>query len=1025
MQLPPDISQELFDALELKGQRLDVLVELYDPDEIPTDDGFDPANAILRVASTERSFLGEDYQQYVLTIGNINRTITEKFNRASVSLDNHDRSMAQFVLTNDLEGMFMVIRLVSREFTPATLSDSLVVFVGKCEPVFDADHDRVDVSARQYIGSIDEEIPWRQYTPEDELGRLSTNVLFEGFLFSAHPSSITFKERVRRGGFLGLLGFKKTVTRTLQYTNKQGVEVDKSVALILGRAQNQLAPVAYIDVGGQINAIYANCEGPIRKWFDLRIVTAGFQFASTVDSNPEIDQFRFGYDGDTNGQVPFLNNLSGGIPGNGYYSRTAMLSTAIYGTEVSQDDPAPDVITVTLGMLIDLPDDDGEFTRLDWSDNPAYQTRWLLTKSRLFNLDPAFINNLQCLITACYCDEPVLDTTNGELIVLPNSESANYGVLYRRYHSTSLFTPQYFKHYFLGIAQDPLPELTLPTVADGLVVFYDPTGGVPIIDTTNLVRRRFSSNIYLAEKMKTADFLWKILLPSYRGFLTHNAKGKVDIKCKRPAHNTIIRSSVLAEDSVIAVNSITPWIDSLAGKVIIGTDLLTSEVREVIDTTYTAVANDITLAVTGNLTPSGSNFSGGSSSTPATATVTVTGLGTLTVTIDGHSVSYTTISADTTATAAAMLTQFLKADTIFKTYIIFTWDKDNPTVISCRSKMGFLTLASPLENAHDIAEEVLRIQMSFSDRLFTPADLAASNILKGSVKWPISSRFSSINRIDGKFIDSPQDFKTQEIRTRQQDHIDRVNRTSPKEITLTAVDNYNQAKRLEQSALAEERDLNFFMQHTSDRRALLLEEGDLICNTHASGGFRNVALRIEEVTIDLNNMTASLLAKRYLTSAYGDDALARNVPLPTTLGSSSTPPDIAFDEENFPPNGLSQTTATEEFTTVRGGAVFGATIFGQFAHVRVNRPSDPIGVFTEITTITPDSENLAEFEFNATEEGIYTVELEVCFSSGTMACNTTKPQATITISFGVLGLILGEDTSGIQTEDQDFIAMEA
>lgn len=558
MQLPPDISQDLYDALGLVTQEPIILLELYEPDAVPDDDGFDPDDAVLRVSNTTASFLGNDYEKYIIDIGIVNRTITEKFNTVSISLNNHDRQMAEFVITNELEGMFAVVRIISRSFTPASRADSFVVFTGKCNPVFDADHDTVTISAQQYIGSTEEEIPWRTFSPEDELGRLPTDVLFEGFLFSAQPSSITYKERVRRGGFLGLLGFKKTVTRTLQYTNRQGAEIERSVPLILGRAQAQLIPIAYIDVGFQINTIFNVSEGPIKRFFDLRVVTAGYTFASVADNNPNVDQFRYGYDGNTNGQIPFLNNLAGGIPGNGYYSRSAMMSTAFYGTEVSQDDPAPDTIGVFLGMLIDLPDENGDFDVLEWNDNPAYQTRWALTHPRIFNLDPVFINDPQCIKTACYCDDPVLDLTNGELIVLPNSEAAGYGTLFRRYHSTGLFTPEYFKHYFLDIAQDPEPELTLPTVASGLVYFYDPTAGVPDIDIVRLVRRRFTSNIYLSETMKSADFLWKVLLPSFRGFIVQNAKGKLDIKCKRPGDNTVIRSAVTAGDNVIAVNSILP-----------------------------------------------------------------------------------------------------------------------------------------------------------------------------------------------------------------------------------------------------------------------------------------------------------------------------------------------------------------------------------------------------------------------------------------------------------------------------------
>lgn len=1035
MQLPLTISTDLYDALGESVFRFDVLVEFYENDALPGDDGFDPDTAILTIASRTLTFLGNDYARYLAKLpGNLNRTINEKFNSVSITLSNPEeppgsksRPMAAFILNNPIEGMFVVIRLVSRSFTATTLADSFVVFTGKLEKTFDVDTDdqTITLSAKQYIGSVDEQIPWRQFDPEDEEGREVDDPLFEGFLFSSKTGSVTFNERVRRGGFLGLLGFKKTVTNTLNFTNHQGVEIEKFVPLVLGRAQVQFLPIAFIDVGGQINAIYNISEGPIKTIFEPRCITQGFQFASEADSNPDVDQFRYGYPGGTNGQVPFLNNLTGGIPANGYYSMSAMMSTAFYGTDVSQDDPAPEVIAVILGMIIPMPDSAGDFTSQDCSDNPAFQTRWVLTHDRTFNLDPAFINDPVCLKTACYCDGPVRDESNGEIILLPSSDEASYGVHFRRYHSTGLFTPEYFKHYFLDEGQDPLPELTLPTEADGLVHFYDPTTTPPVLETKTLVRRRFTSNIYLTDKMKAVDFLFKVLLPTFRGYISQNARGKLDIKSRRAGDNTVIRSEVSATDTEIAVNNILPWLLDLTGKVIVGVDLLTSEVRTVTGTRYTPVANDITLAVSGNLTASGATLTGGDDDNPATGSVTVIGLGDLTVTIDGHSVTYEPFTSDTTSTAAAMLTQHLKADPTFQSYLKFTWDKTNPTEIAIESKIGFLELDSALDEDHDLAEEVLRIQMAFSDRLFTPADIARSNILKGSFRWPIGSRQSSVNRIDSTFTDSPYDFKAQPLRTRDADHIAQVKKKLPEDLALTAVDNFNQAKRLQANKLAELRDNDFFNQLSSDGRALLLEEGDLICNTHASGGFRNVPLRIEEIELDLENFEVTLVARRYSTSAYGDVAPARNVPLPTTLSGDlafrfTGPPTISFNTTDFPPDGLIQTTASEGVTSVRGGMIFGASIFTQEAKVLLKRPGEV--AYTEITRKRPDGDLKAVFEFIADQEGTYFVRLEVCFVGG--ACNTTKPEASITVAFGALGAMLAETSGVLLTEAGDFLALE-
>lgn len=1004
MQRPPDISTALWNALESQSQRLNVCVEFYENNIVPGVNGFDPGDAILLVANKTLTFLGNDYDRFVTKVGRVNRTITEKFNTVSVSLSNHpvpegsdNRPMAAFVLGNPLEGMFLVIRVISRAFTPSSLLDSFVVFTGKCEKVFDATNDTITVSAKQYIGSVEQETPWRTFDSEDEEGRVITDPEYEGFPFTPQNVTVQYSERVPRGGLLGALGFKKTVQRTMNYTSQKEAQDDQVVPLVLGRANAKLIPITSLDVGGAINSIMAASEGPILQWFDHRVLTPGF-------NGPFGAYYRLGYPGGAQDQFP-LTPAEGGnfYAGNFYYSNTAWTAFFVNGTEVDVQEPAPESAAIIMGMVIDMPDASGDFNLTGWTDNPAFITRWALTHTDVLNLDPAFINDPQCVKTACYCDYPVLDMTNGEVIVLPSDQSANYGVFFRRYRSTSLFTPEYFKHYFLEIGQDPLPELTLPLEADGLVHFFDPSGAVPELEVKRLVRKRFTSNIYLADKMKAVDFLFKVLLPSYRGFISQNARGKLDIKSRRPGDNTVVRSAVVATDTEIAVNNILPWAVSLSGQVLVGVDLLTSELRTVTGTRYTSVANSITLAVTGNLAASGATLTGGNDDNPATGSVTVTGLGDLTVTIDGHAVTYEPFVADTTSTAAAILCQHLKADLTFQSYLKFTWDKDTPTVIAIESKIGFLELDRALAQDHDIAEEVLRIQMAFGDTGADHNDLVAANILQHSLSWPLGSRQSSINRIDSTFIDSPQDFKSQPLRTRDAIHVAQVKKKLPEELTLTAVDNFNQAKRLQANKLAELRDCDFFMQHTADRRALLLEEGDLIVNTHASGGFVNVPLRVEEVSIDLDRMTVRIIGRRYLTSAYSDNAPARNVPLPTVLSGASAfnttgPPVIQFDTATFPPDGLIQTTASEGVTSIRGGMIFGATMFTQEARVSLKRPGESI--FTQIDVKHPDENLKAVFEFVASEEGLYTVRLEVCFLGG--ACNATRPEAEILIGFGNL-----------------------
>lgn len=978
------VSAQLTAALQSENWQPAILVELYASDALPGADGFDPDTAMLRLSNGLTTWKGETYQRYVLKVGQITRTITERFNTVNITLDNADRAMAAFVLNNDIEGMFLVVRFVSRVFTADALDDSAVQFVGRCEKTYEANNPTVQISAKQYLGSVDEEIPARTFGPEDEQGRDADDPLFEGFPHTPVNIQRQYDERVPRGGLAGAVGLKKTVTRTIQYTSHTDAKEDSVVPLLLGRAQIVLTAISYVDLGTEVYMIMAGPEGPIADWHDLKVLTPGYF------PQPSGLHLRYGYDGGTNGQDPIPSPDASNYSGNGRYSRTAWTAFHTTGSEVSEEDPAPDAVAVPLGLIIPIPNADGDFVLEGWTDNPAFHVRWMLTDTRQgFALDPAFINDPECLKTACYCDDPVLDATGGEQIVFPTSLQATYGTWWWRYHSTGLLKPAYFKHYFLDEGLDPPPELRMKT----------PTFGTAAPAIVPFVRRRFTSNYYLRDRKKKVDALFKDLAPAARIYLVQNSKGTLDIRCKRPADNTLIRSDISAGVTEIPVNSVLAWKQSLSGKILIGVDTLTSEIRIVTGWRYTTAGNGITLAVSGALTASGATFSGGNNSTtPATATVTVTGLGTLTVTIGGHSVSYTTESAsvyangdvaDTTASAAAMLAHFMKADPVLKPYVKVTWDKDTPTVISLQSKLGFLQFADALEDDHDAGEEVVRIQ----------AVLDPSTIIRDSASWPVGSRQSSVNRIDGTFIDSPLDFRPQMLRTREAAHIASSGKTLPKEINLTAVDNYSQAKRLQLQELAETRDNDFFFEEAAVGEHLLLEEGDLVATSHPSGDFRHLLTRLEEVRIDPDRMILRMVGRRYQTSAYSDSAPARKVPIPSGLTQAAAgPPNIQFNTEDYDSCLVQTTDGAGGITSVRGGVVFGESIYAQVCKVRLTMRAS-VAVDELIATLEPDGDNKAHFEFIASAPGVYVVELEVCFKSSN-TCSATKPTCSVTVGLG-------------------------
>jgi hypothetical protein len=296
-------------------------------------------------------------------------------------------------------------------------------------------------------------------------------------------------------------------------------------------------------------------------------------------------------------------------------------------------------------------------------------------------------------------------------------------------------------------------------------------------------------------------------------------------------------------------------------------------------------------------------------------------------------------------------------------------------------------------------EEVLRINRSYAGKALTYADTTRANVLDGTFTWPDAGKQSTINQVKGTFRQSIMDFAEQPIIINDERH-QRENGGLPKtyDLNLSAVDNYWQAAYLCNSYLAKLRDGDFFFKWGSAGAAHLDEIGDVVCVSDDSGEWRNVPVRVEEATYN-PRFEVFFNARLYSTSQFDDAVLQTEVPLPSGLiGPYGAPPNIAFNAVDFPPDGLVQSTdGTAGITTIRGGAIVGSYIYGQFVNVRVIKRAGVTVNETVLSQAIPDDNELV-FEFPASAAGVYTVELEVC--SMLNVCNTTKPTADIVIGLG-------------------------
>lgn len=185
------------------------------------------------------------------------------------------------------------------------------------------------------------------------------------------------------------------------------------------------------------------------------------------------------------------------------------------------------------------------------------------------------------------------------------------------------------------------------------------------------------------------------------------------------------------------------------------------------------------------------------------------------------------------------------------------------------------------------AEEVIRIARSYSNRANVQADCVRGNMLEKSFKWPLGSRQKSVNKIVLKYREASDDFRLTELRVKDSRHIAKVGKELPLEINGTAIDNFHQAVRIANGALAENRDADFFVTVASDGESLLDDIGDVICVTELDNegvGFINLLVRIEDKRIsESTHARVDFTARKYASSLYDDDVYERNIPLPTAM----------------------------------------------------------------------------------------------------------------------------------------------
>lgn len=1051
----------------LAGRPKDLLcgVEFYLPTYTPSAvHGFEPNQAEALFATETATYVFSasvtvNYIREVFEMPNLSRTITKQSNSVTVKLSNIPKSatptvrpLADFVLNNDIEGMRMVIRTHSR----ANLSNPLgtpgwTLFVGRCGPKSDGfNRESGSITARQDLGQIEAKIPPQVFIkgcPLDfgfgdclgtelltdknaayqaafaALGRHGCNKThgqcdeFENLEFNQglrlyqiegsfiHRPNESFLQKLAGLLTAGSGRRRMTVGQSLE----DGTPYGKAIPIVLGRWQMHGIPLQYRDDGETLRWKMAFARGPIAEFYEIR--------CNNPEFSPPIDLVK--HYGRYGGETSQLADAA--FPGGNFHSRLAYMTGGVIGSDIAVEDPAPSISSIVAGIsapFVTLLSDSvaGEGTTDSagvynfsgaWSDNPVDLAVFVLTDPALLNFGGDFFDEERTAKTSVYTLGAVRDNTNAERLVLPDTETSSAGVEFHRYNSTGVIICSGSS----GAANNG-PMFAGP----GNEVdyeFFDPDAPPDAVALKTRYRKRYSFNFGMTEQRKALDFFFDTLLPSFRGFLSWDTKGRVAIRCERPSDSSLIRVAASPTDATIKIDDVLPWKLQLhenniplIGKILIGVGLTTSEVRSVTAAAYTADGNSITLTASGTggttATASGATFTGGSSTVRASATVTIGGTfadnNTVSAVINGETVTYTLEGTGYNAFKVANCLAFaINANPIIQKYVVAHCPVLSDAV-ELYSKQGVLTLSSALNNSHAIGQETIRVMMSFAGQVadFIQANVTVSNILDGTFKYLGNDGQTRYNQFNGKFHDPLRDFAAQEVIVNDYDHQEAMDLTKSLEIDLAGVDNYWQASHVLNGAAAKHGDGTEFFQWGSNGLALQLEEGDVVCVSDSSGGFINVPVRVESLTVN-STYEVTFKARIYSTSMYDDFVEQTDVPLPSKTSFGEPPSGITFNTVDFPPNGLVQSTdGSAGITSIRGGAIFTTRRNATHGFVRLIKRAG-VTVNEQVAQIFPDDNLEAVFEFIASAAGEYVVELEACNQWG---CNTTKPTATIFIGLG-------------------------
>ena len=76
---------------------------------------------------------------------------------------------------------------------------------------------------------------------------------------------------------------------------------------------------------------------------------------------------------------------------------------------------------------------------------------------------------------------------------------------------------------------------------------------------TTWYRKRYTANWHLKDALKASDFIFKSLLPSFRGYLLTGADGRLQIRSRRPTITATIQDNLAPGATTVEVDDALAW----------------------------------------------------------------------------------------------------------------------------------------------------------------------------------------------------------------------------------------------------------------------------------------------------------------------------------------------------------------------------------------------------------------------------------------------------------------------------------